>query len=87
MLACMSFFPDIKASSTAASLLSKMNDALSDPRLLLMQLLPSVERQTAPGAAGPGGYRMEVRGLLPPWVLDRLLAVLRDSQDGQFKVR
>ncbi|CAL8467510.1 g7048 [Coccomyxa elongata] len=49
------------------------------------QLLPSVERQTAPGAAGPGGYRMEVRGLLPPWVLDRLLAVLRDSQDGQFK--
>ena len=52
-----------------------------------MQLLPSVETQTAPGAVGPGGHRMEVRGLLPPWVLDRLLAVLRDSQDGQYRVR
>ncbi|EIE24517.1 hypothetical protein COCSUDRAFT_61947 [Coccomyxa subellipsoidea C-169] len=49
------------------------------------QLLPSVDTQTAAGAACQGGHRMEVRGLMPPWVLDRLYAVLCDSQDGQYR--
>lgn len=55
-----------------------------------VQLLPTVEVQSGAAASpsgGRGGHRMELQGLLPPWVLDRLCAVLQDSQQGQFQVR
>ncbi len=55
----------------------------------VLQLLPPVEvqqRDAAGTGSGRGGHRMELRGLLPPWVLDRMCAVLQDSQEGQFQV-
>lgn len=57
-----------------------------------MQLLPSVEAAQQRGAQEPaiswrGGHRLELAGgLLPPWVLDRVCAVLARSQGGQFQV-
>ena len=60
------------------------------PVIGALQLLPSVEVQqrdsTASVSGGRGGHRMELQGLLPPWVLDRLFTVLQDSQHGQFQV-
>ena len=52
----------------------------------MLQLLPPVD---VAGNAGClyGRHRMQLRGLLPPWVLSRLCAVLADSQDGQFQAR
>ena len=29
---------------------------------------------------------MELKGVLPPWVLDRLYSVLEDAQGGQLQV-
>ena len=52
----------------------------------MLQLLPPVD---VAGNAGClyGRHRMQLKGLLPPWVLSRLCAVLADSQDGQFQAR
>ncbi len=44
-----------------------------------------VDVAAAGSAHGP--HRMALRGALPPWVLDRLFAVLADSQNGQFQAR
>ena len=33
-----------------------------------------------------GAHRVELRGVLPPWVLDRLYGVLEDAQGGQLQV-
>jgi hypothetical protein len=44
-----------------------------------------VPQQQQQGGAR-GGHRMELRGLLPPWVLQRLCRVLADTQEGQFQV-
>lgn len=52
----------------------------------MLQLLLPVD---VAGNAGClyGRHRMQLKGLLPPWVLSRLCAVLADSQDGQFQAR
>lgn len=56
------------------------------------QLLASVDVAQQRGAREPagswrGGHRLELAGgLLPPWVLDRVCAVLARSQGGQFQV-
>lgn len=51
---------------------------------MLLQLLPPVDVAGNVGCLY-GRHRMQLRGLLPPWVLSRLCAVLADSQDGQFQ--
>lgn len=33
-----------------------------------------------------GEHKMELRGVLTPWVLDRLCHVLEDAQQGQLQV-
>jgi len=39
----------------------------------------------AAGGAPHGPHRLLLHGALPPWVLDRLCAVLAASQGGQFQ--
>ncbi|KAK9844097.1 hypothetical protein WJX81_004408 [Elliptochloris bilobata] len=51
---------------------------------LTPQLLPPVD-VAAGTTCAYGRHRMQLKGALPPWVLDRLFAVLADSQDGQFQ--
>ena len=53
--------------------------------LLGMQMMPHTgQRQDTERRRG--AYRVELRGVLPPWVLDRLYAVLEDAQGGQLQV-
>ena len=33
-----------------------------------------------------GTHKVELSGILPPWVLDRLYSVLEDAQGGQLQV-
>lgn len=33
-----------------------------------------------------GAHRVELRGVLPPWVLDRLYGVLETAQGGELQV-
>ena len=50
-------------------------------------MLPCVEVEQREGArTARNNHRMELRGVLPPWVLDRLYHALQDSQEGQFRV-
>ena len=34
-----------------------------------------------------GTHKVELRGLLPPWVLDRLCHVLEEAQQSQLQVK
>lgn len=38
-------------------------------------------------AGGPVTHRCEVRGVIPPWGVDRVTHVLRESLGGEFKAR
>ena len=41
---------------------------------------------SAAAASGKGGHKVEVRGVVPPWVLYRLCRALRDAHDSDFQV-
>jgi hypothetical protein len=51
----------------------------------VLQMLPHVGA-CREGDRKKGEYKMELRGVLPPWILDRLCCVLEEAQQGQLQV-
>lgn len=50
------------------------------------QMLPHMGSRRD-GERKRGGHKFELKGLLPPWVLDRLCHVLEEAQAGQLQVQ
>ena len=61
-----------------------MHMHLPDTSLGLQMLPHTGQRRDA--ECKRGAHRVELRGALPPWVLDRLYSVLEDAQGGQLQV-
>ena len=51
----------------------------------VLQMLPHIGGRRE-GDRKRGEHKMELRGVLTPWVLDRLCHVLEDAQQGQLQV-
>lgn len=58
-------------------------DEATRGRTLCMQILAAGD-----GVKGKAGqHRLELRGLIPPWIVNRLLEVLKDSHHARFQVK
>ena len=49
--------------------------------------MPEAGSTAAGTAGGEVKHRMELRGMLAPWVVDRVVAALAEEQGGPFSVR